>query len=236
MSFPKAMSAVLVLLSCSLACGQTIKLPAAVSTDPGTPAALIADADGKNVAWMSPDKGITIIDGGFFGGDSKRAMVFGSIPGTYRVWAVTAKGDVVSPVAVCLVTINGNGPGPVPPVPPGPNPVPPEPLTPLAQSIKAAAAADGFTKLAELSQGLTAAEAISKSRASWTVADLSAAWQAAMRSAVGGPTPPTLRKVLGDLLNAALPRESEHVMTTEEMSKARELILKLAKACTEASR
>ncbi len=124
--FPKAMSAVLLLCVGSLACGQSVKLPAAVSTDPGTPVPLVADADGKGVTWMTPDKGLTVIDGGFFGGDSKRAMVFGSVPGVYRLWAITAKGDLPSPIAECLVTIRGSVP-PVPPVPPGPGPQPDPP-------------------------------------------------------------------------------------------------------------
>ncbi len=119
-------AAAFVLFFASLACGQSVKIPAAVSTDPGTPVPLIADADGKGVTWMTPDKGLTVIDGGFFGGDSKRAMVFGSVPGVYRLWAITAKGDVPSPIAECLVTIRGNVP-PVPPVPPGPGPTPDPP-------------------------------------------------------------------------------------------------------------
>lgn len=162
-----------------------------------------------------------------------RLRLLGYTPGVAYVVISSAKGGKLRPLHTIKVTI-GTGPSPVPPPPPpGPGP---EPVDPLTASIKAAAAADGFTKLADLAIGLTTANSISLSRAQWTVAELSAAWQAAIKSAVGGPTPANLRKVLGDQLNSALPRESAHVMTAEEMVKARELVLRLSKACTEASK
>jgi hypothetical protein len=166
-----------------------------------------------------------------------RLRVIGYEPGVAFVVVSSQKGGKLQGLFTVRVVV-GAGPGPVPPgpVPVPPAPIPPGPLDPLATAIRDAAKADGFTKLAALATGLTTAEAISKSRAQWTVADLSAAWQAAMRSAVGGPTPANLRKLLGDALNAALPRESEHVLTVDELGKARELILRLAKACSDASK
>lgn len=133
----------LLLLFAGLANGQTVKLPAAVPGEPGLPVPLVAEADGDNVVWLTPDKGITLIDGGFFKGDSKRALVFGGQPGVYRVWALTAKGNLISPRAECVITI-GTPPPPVPPVPPVP-PIPPVP--PVPPQPPAPIPADGFRVL-----------------------------------------------------------------------------------------
>lgn len=111
---------------------QTVRLPAELKGSPGIPIPIVAEADGVNVTWMTPDKGLVCVDGGFFGGDSKRAMLFGP-QGMYRVWAITAKGDRVSPLAECRVTIGEPGPGPGPD--PGPEPEPTDALwLPLKQA------------------------------------------------------------------------------------------------------
>lgn len=111
-----------------VALGQSVKLPAKLTGTPGIPLPIIAETDGGNVVWLTPDKGLAIIDGSFFGGDSKKAMLFAAT-GEYRLWAVTAKGDRVSPLAECLVTFGAPTP-PAPPTPPTP-PDPPKPPVPV---------------------------------------------------------------------------------------------------------
>jgi hypothetical protein len=235
MRFSTNLSAFLVLFLGSLACGQT-RGPATVEVAIGRLATvpIIIDGDESNFAVLGGDYFDSFRE--FSAPNELRLRVLGYANGTGWIVVSSVKAGKLQPLFTVRVVV-GAGPGPAPPgpvpVPPGPQP---GPLDPLATAIRDAAKADGFTKLAALATGLTTADAISKSRAQWTVAELSAAWQTAMRSAVGGPTPANLRKVLGDQLNAALPRESEHVLTTDEMVKARELILKLAKACSEAAR
>ncbi len=119
----KRLAALLFLLCPSVLFAQTVKLPAELHGLPGMPVQIIAEADGKNVVWFTPDAGGVLIDGGFFNGDSKRGLFFGPT-GIYRIWAVTAKGDVVSPKAECKVTIGDPVPPPPPPPPPGPVTVP----------------------------------------------------------------------------------------------------------------
>lgn len=125
---PAAWLVLLGLLWPAAAPAQNVKLPAELKGLPGIPLPVVAEADGANVVWLTPDPGLVVIDGGFFKGDAKRALLFGPA-GRYRLWALTAKGDVVSPRAECLVTI-GDAPPPVPPgpVPPGPTPPGPAPI------------------------------------------------------------------------------------------------------------
>jgi hypothetical protein len=115
---------------CAAARGQKVTLPAKAEVKPGLPTLLVATADGANVVWLTPDPDLAVFDGSVLGGDSKRALVFGAKTGTFRVWAVTAKGDRVSERAECLVTV-GTPPEPPPPGPgPGPGPGPNPPPTP----------------------------------------------------------------------------------------------------------
>jgi hypothetical protein len=230
-------TAAILLLILAATCQAQIKGPATVDVPVGRVATIPIQVNGEEFQY-------DVLGGDYFDAwrefsapTELRIKALGHTNGIGYIVVSSVKAGKLQPLFTVRVVV-GAGPGPAPPgpVPVPPGPVPPAPLDALATAIKAAAAADGFANLASLAVGLNTAEAISKSRASWTVADLSAAWQTAMRSAVGGPTPANLRKVLGDQLNAALPREAEHVMTTDEMVKARELILKLSKACTEAAR
>jgi hypothetical protein len=127
----KAAALLLALALAAPAAAQKVTLPAKLEVkDPRLPALLVAQADGVNVVWMAPDPGISVIDGTTLGGDSKRALVFCSQQGTFRVWAVTALKDKVSERAECVVTV-GTPPEP-PPVPPGPTPPGPNPPVPPA--------------------------------------------------------------------------------------------------------
>ena len=113
----------LVLPLCSLA--QTIKLPPEVKGDVGTFIRVPAETAEKEVRWYSPDKlALFPVD---LLKDSKTAIVAATVKGRYRLIAWTAKGDVPSLPAECVVVIGDVPPGPGP-VPPGPDPpIPPDP-------------------------------------------------------------------------------------------------------------
>lgn len=119
----KFLATVATVLLTTIASGQVVTLPKSLTGMPGIPVPIVAECDGKNVTWVTPDKGLVIIDGTFFGGDSKRALVFGPA-GSYRVWAFTAKGDIVSPKAECVITIGDVPPDPGPKPDPKPDPKP----------------------------------------------------------------------------------------------------------------
>jgi hypothetical protein len=115
-----------------------VTLPPKVAGPTGAPVPITATADGSNVVWLTPDAGLVVIDGSYFGGDSKKALLFAPA-GTYRLWAVTAKGDVISQKAESIITIGA----PMPPGPPGPPPTPdPVPDPALSKALSAAYALD----------------------------------------------------------------------------------------------
>jgi hypothetical protein len=100
------------------------------------------DIKGGQPKWAI-DVGLTEIDMSAFGVDvtKSRAKVFkSSKPGTYKVIAWNAAGDVASDWSTCVVTITGQDPGP------GPGPT-----DPLTASLQAAFTADaGAGKAASL--------------------------------------------------------------------------------------
>lgn len=113
----------LLLATAGLADPPPLKLPDAVSGDPGDFITVKADTTGKTVKWLSLDKGLKVFPIELLK-DTKTLVVVGSVPGQYRLLAYTAAGDEASAPAVCTVTING------PPAPPPP-PVPPTPPAPV---------------------------------------------------------------------------------------------------------
>ena len=230
MSFPKTVSAVLVLLAGSLACGQ-VKGPQEITVPVGRLASvpIVLDADESDYVILGSN-----VDGlREYDPDPRklRLRVIGYEPGVAYIVVSSQKGGKLQPVYTCVVRVGGGpGPAPVPPVPPVP---PPEPLTPLAQSIKAAAAADGFTKLKDLAAGFRACDSLIP-RAT-TIAELQASTTAALLSAVGDMKgkAPTLRTVLGKELDT-LPESG--TLTADIKAKASAVFITLAKACEGASR
>lgn len=107
---------------------QKVTIPAEIRGLPSIPMTIVAEADGDNVTWLAPDPRLVVIDGGFFHGDSKRAVLFAPA-GKYTLWALTAKDSKISPKAECTVIVGDVPPGPTP-VPPGPDPGP-NPPTPV---------------------------------------------------------------------------------------------------------
>ena len=119
----------LALLACP-AWGQSVKLPEKVSGQPGDFVTVPSEADGKEVRWVVLDAGLRLFPVNLLK-DTRTAVVTSTVPGKYRLLAYTAKGDVPSEPALCLVVIEGTPPpvppGPVPPTPPDPPTPPPSP-------------------------------------------------------------------------------------------------------------
>lgn len=126
----------------------TLKLPEKVVGKPGQFIEVPAETAGKFVSWYSLDSGLNLFPTELLK-DTHTAVVVASAPGNYRLLAVTAAADEVSPLVVCTILIEGPAPPPVPPVPPGP-------IDPFAQVLQAAFATDPDTQKATRIKDLAA--------------------------------------------------------------------------------
>jgi hypothetical protein len=131
----------------------TVKLafPPTVSTPVNFPIGVKpSENTGGTVRWFVADPGLQEYDLSQLLGDPEKAkayseeplaarMYWSAKPGRYRVLGVSAKGDLTSPFAVCVIVV-----GDVPPIPPGPTPVPPGPTPPGPTPSPAPIPADGL--------------------------------------------------------------------------------------------
>lgn len=131
------------LLCASVGLCADLKLPAEVRGEPGDFVQVKADTTGKSVSWRAVDPGLKLFPVDLLK-DSKTAVVTATKPARYRLWAVTAEGDVPSAIAECIVIIGDPppGPGPTPPVPPTPIPVDPAADAELVRKLSAALTED----------------------------------------------------------------------------------------------
>jgi hypothetical protein len=210
---------------------QTITLPPKVEGEPGIPIPISATYDGKNVIWKTPDFGLTVIDGGFFNGDSGKALLFAGAKGTYRLWAFTAKDSVVAS-AECKVVIGGGGPGP------GPDPLPP--TDPFVQRIKAAyqgdSAADRADSLSKLASFYLAVAEIPAKTQIKTWGDMfSTMAEAAGLFGIKGKLP-GVQTVIQSELEAAFPTKDAGLkeMTTADRTLAETTLKRVAAALEKA--
>jgi len=109
----------------ALAFGQSVELPATIRGSVGSfilvkPIRL----EGKVVRYFSPDS-ISTFPNELLN-DPTCSVVVAAKEGRYRVFAVTALADKLSPVAQTVIII-GDSPDPDPSIPPGPQPKPPQP-------------------------------------------------------------------------------------------------------------
>jgi hypothetical protein len=108
----------LLLASPAFADGPTINLPASLTARPGRLVVVKATTNGKAVKWVSLSDEADLLP--YL---DNSAIFNAATPGTYRILAYTALGDVPSEPAICTVTVGE----PTPPIPPGPPPIPPTP-------------------------------------------------------------------------------------------------------------
>lgn len=132
----RSLATVVLLLSAAPAWGQAVKLPAEVKGQPAAFVTVAAEADGPQVRWRAVDPGLNLFPAHLLR-DTRTAVVTAAAPGRYRLWAWTAKGDVPSEAAECVVVV-GDAP---PPVPPGPAP-PAPPDDPFFATLQAAYGSD----------------------------------------------------------------------------------------------
>ena len=120
----KQLLAVLLALAPLGVWAQEVKLPAEIKGKPGEFVVISATTTDPQVKWFGIDAGLNLFPAQLLK-DSKTAVVTALVPGRYRVLAVSAKGDMPSEFAECLVVIGDAPPVVVIPVPPGPDPTPP---------------------------------------------------------------------------------------------------------------
>ena len=148
----------------------------------------------------------------------------------------STKAGKLNPLFIVDITV-GDG-KPVPPKPVDPvnpvDPTPPDDAEALfVRSIRAAAKADGYTKLADLASGYYACAQLVDSAT--TVGDMYKYSAAAMKKAVSNVTD-TVYNLLAKELTNGLPSKPDKVLTDEDKKSAKKIFTRLAKAIEKASK
>ena len=115
------------ILLLSALCGQSVELPATIRAQPGTFVLVkpIRLEGGKAVRYFTPDAGLSTFPNELLN-DPTCTVLVASREGQYRVFAVTASGDKISPVSQSIIIV-GDGVNPDPQPQPGPRPPQPKP-------------------------------------------------------------------------------------------------------------
>lgn len=188
-----------------------ISLPSAVRGDPGQFVVVTAKTAGKVVRWVVP-AGLNQLDPELLK-DPKAAVFATARPGTYKVQAYSAVGDVPTELAETVITI---GPGVI--VPPDPV-VPPTPTDPLVVAFQNAANLDPAAEhvwIPDLREVMARGAAKANDPAVLTTAALSAAVTADRKEKIREALP-NLRRAIGDFMNGVLP--TDNTALTEPMRK-----------------
>jgi hypothetical protein len=111
----------------TLAFGQSVELPATIRAQPGTFVLVkpVRLEGGKAVRYFTPDSGLSTFPNELLN-DPTCTVLVAAKEGQYRVFAVTASGDKISPVSQSIIIV-GDGVNPDPPPQPGPKPPHPKP-------------------------------------------------------------------------------------------------------------
>ena len=111
----------------TLAFGQSVELPATIRAQPGTFVLVkpVRLEGGKAVRYFTPDSGLSTFPNELLN-DPTCTVLVASREGQYRVFAVTASGDKISPVSQSIIIV-GDGVNPDPQPQPGPRPPQPKP-------------------------------------------------------------------------------------------------------------
>jgi len=120
-----------IILCLLLAADPAVQLPEKVAAKPGRLVQITAKSEQKVVKWflIGEDADLIVME------STKAAIFSATNPGTYRVLAWTAAGDVPSDPAVCAIQV-GEPPAPTPPSPKPP--APPSPPSPPSDPLQAA--------------------------------------------------------------------------------------------------
>ena len=111
----------------TLAFGQSVELPATIRAQPGTFVLVkpVRLEGGKAVRYFTPDSGLSTFPNELLN-DPTCTVLVAAREGQYRVFAVTASGDKISPVSQSIIIV-GDGINPDPQPQPGPRPPQPKP-------------------------------------------------------------------------------------------------------------
>ena len=111
----------------TLAFGQSVELPATIRAQPGTFVLVkpVRLEGGKAVRYFTPDSGLSTFPNELLN-DPTCTVLVAAREGQYRVFAVTASGDKISPVSQSIIIV-GDGVNPDPQPQPGPRPPQPNP-------------------------------------------------------------------------------------------------------------
>ena len=111
----------------TLAFGQSVELPATIRAQPGTFVLVkpVRLEGGKAVRYFTPDSGLSTFPNELLN-DPTCTVLVAAREGQYRVFAVTASGDKISPVSQSIIIV-GDGVNPDPQTQPGPRPPQPNP-------------------------------------------------------------------------------------------------------------
>ncbi len=115
------------LILLTLAFGQSVELPATIRAQPGTFVLVkpVRLEGGKAVRYFTPDSGLSTFPNELLN-DPTCTVLVAAREGQYRVFAVTASGDKISPVSQSIIIV-GDGVNPDPQPQPGPKPPQPKP-------------------------------------------------------------------------------------------------------------
>ncbi len=141
------------------AAAPSLTLPNKVSGAPGAFLSVSATTTGKNVAWFVVDPGLNLFPVSLLK-DTHTAVVTSGTPGTYRLLAITAAGDEISPPAVCSVVIEGAAPTPAPSPSPTPTPTPTPTPAPALTAKWAIVVLDNSTRTPAIGQLISSATLI----------------------------------------------------------------------------
>ena len=111
----------------TLVFGQSVELPATIRAQPGTFVLVkpVRLEGGKAVRYFTPDSGLSTFPNELLN-DPTCTVLVAAREGQYRVFAVTASGDKISPVSQSIIIV-GDGVNPDPQPQPGPRPPQPKP-------------------------------------------------------------------------------------------------------------
>ncbi|VTS00576.1 hypothetical protein [Tuwongella immobilis] len=206
-----------------------ISLPPALTAQPGRLLRVTAETEGKLVRWVVTGEAdlIPLNESG------KSAIFSAAVPGVFKVIAYTAKGDIPSEPAVCVVTV-GN---PTPPAPPTP-PIPVPPADPLAAELRALLAADSSPEKGKHVESLCElyrqAQLTADDPAVGTAGALAEILKRSSAALVPPGVIPGVRKRVSEVLNESLPRDAGERLTVESRQRAKATFARIQKALCEA--
>ncbi|VTS08547.1 hypothetical protein [Tuwongella immobilis] len=209
-----------------------ISLPPTLTAQPGRLLRITAEApDAKLVRWIVTGEAdlIPLNESG------KSAIFSAATSGTYKIVAYTAKGDIPSEPAVCVVTV-GNPTPPAPPTPPTPTP----PTDPLAAELRALLAADSSPEKGKHVEALCELYRQAQVTADDPAVGTAGALAEILKRSSAALVPSTaligVRKRVSEVLGESLPSNPAERLTAESRTRAKAAFARAQKALCEVTK